>query len=129
MSESPGLVSALRADYARFPKEQTYRLYDPQVFFKDPWTSFRGVKLYRLMIGFIDRAFINVKMDLHEIHQANNQITTRWTLSWLAPLPWKPPVSISGRSELTVNSAGLIESHVDYWDCSRLDVVKQLFSK
>ena len=129
VSNETDLASALRADYARFPKDQTYSLYDPQVFFKDPWTSFRGVKLYRLMIGFMDRAFINVKMDLHEIHQTDAQIATRWTLSWLAPLPWKPPVSISGRSELTLNATGLIASHIDYWDCSRLDVLKQLFSK
>lgn len=123
------LLSALKADYARFPHHQTYSLYDPQVFFKDPWISFRGVRQYRWMISFIERAFIDVKMDLHGIEQTDNQIDTDWTLSWVAPMSWKPAISISGCSELKLNAEGLIASHIDYWNCSRLDVVKQLFSR
>jgi Uncharacterized conserved protein (DUF2358) len=123
------LLSILRADYDRFPQNQTYSLYDPQVFFKDPWISFRGVRRYRWMIGFIERAFLNVRMNLHDIRQTDERIDTEWTLSWVAPMPWKPSISISGRSELTLNTDGLIQSHVDFWNCSRLDVLKQLFSK
>jgi hypothetical protein len=99
------------------------------VFFKDPWISFRGVQLYRWMIGFIERAFLDVQMDLHDIRQDENRIDTDWTLSWIAPMPWKPPLKISGRSELVLNADGLIQSHIDYWHCSRLDVLKQLFSR
>jgi hypothetical protein len=35
-------------------------------------------------------------------------------------------MAIGGRSELKVNSDGLIVSHIDYWNCSRFDVLKQL---
>lgn len=123
------ILSTLKADYAQFPKNQTYSLYDPKVFFKDPWISFRGVQLYRGMIGFIERSFLEVHMDLHHIRRVEDQIQTDWTLSWIAPLPWKPSLRISGRSELVLNADGLIQSHIDYWDCSRLDVLKQLFSR
>ncbi|MGG6263499.1 DUF2358 domain-containing protein [Leptolyngbya sp. AN03gr2] len=122
------LVEALREDYARFPKNQSYDLYAADVFFQDPMNRFRGVDRYRGMIKFIETGFLNVQMDLHSIEQIGDQIQTRWTLSWNAPLPWKPRMAISGRSELTVNSEGLISSHIDYWDCSRLDVVKQIFN-
>ncbi|MBE9012368.1 DUF2358 domain-containing protein [Pseudanabaenaceae cyanobacterium LEGE 13415] len=122
------LVEALREDYARFPKDQSYDLYAADVFFQDPMNRFRGVDRYRGMIKFIDTAFLNVRMDLDSIEQIDDQINTRWTLSWNAPLPWKPRMAISGRSELKVNSEGLICSHIDYWDCSRLDVMKQIFN-
>jgi hypothetical protein len=123
------ILNALKEDYARFPKNQTYGLYAANVFFKDPLISFRGVQPYRWMIGFMERAFLDVQMDLHDIRQENNLIQTDWTLSWIAPMPWRPSLQISGRSELALNKAGLIESHIDYWNCSRLDVLKQLFSR
>ncbi|MBW4525502.1 MAG: DUF2358 domain-containing protein [Phormidium tanganyikae FI6-MK23] len=122
------LVEVLREDYARFPVDQTYSIYASDVFFQDPTNRFRGVDRYRAMIKFIRTTFINVRMDLHSIEQVEDEIQTRWTLSWNAPLPWKPRMAISGKSELKVNSEGLISSHLDYWDCSRLDVVKQIFN-
>lgn len=122
------LVEQLRQDYARFPVDQTYTLYAPDVFFQDPMNRFRGVDRYRTMIKFIETAFLNVRMDLHTIERVGDEIKTRWTLSWNAPLPWKPRMAISGRSELKVNTNGLISSHIDYWDCSRWNLVKQIFN-
>jgi hypothetical protein len=79
------------------------------------------------MIQFLGRWFQAIDLQLHDIAQVNQEITTRWTLNWTSPLPWKPRIAISGRSELTLNEAGLIISHIDYWDCSPWDVVKQHF--
>jgi Uncharacterized conserved protein (DUF2358) len=121
------IVEALKADYARFPENQTYSLYAEDVFFKDPLTSFVGVKRYRTMIGFIRQWFKAVHMELHTIQQTGQCIDTTWTLQWIATVPWNPKMVISGRSELMLNEAGLVRSHIDYWDCSRLDVVRQLF--
>ncbi|HEY9824967.1 MAG TPA: DUF2358 domain-containing protein [Stenomitos sp.] len=121
------LINTLTADYQRFPKDQTYSLYAEDVFFKDPMVSFRGVAWYRRLIQFMDRWFLEAEMTLHEIRQTGDRIDTVWTLRWIAPAPWKPQMSISGRSILQVNSAGLIQSHIDEWDCSRWDVLRQLF--
>jgi hypothetical protein len=121
------IIQALKQDYDRFPQDQTYNLYAADVYFRDPLTQFRGLGRYQRMIQFIQTWFINTQMELHEIEQQADQIRTRWTLSWQAPLPWKPKLSISGRSELQLNAAGLICAHIDYWDCSRWAVVKQLF--
>ncbi|MBD2059861.1 DUF2358 domain-containing protein [Oculatella sp. FACHB-28] len=121
------IVETLKDDYSRFPKDQTYSLYAGDVYFKDPMNQFRGCDRYKLMIGFIDTWFINPKMDLHQIQQMGNQIRTEWTLSWNTPLPWKPRIAIAGWSELEINQDGLICAHIDYWHCSRLDVVKQHF--
>ncbi|MDZ8261688.1 DUF2358 domain-containing protein [Nostoc sp. ChiQUE01b] len=122
------IIEILKEDYQRFPVNQTYSIYTPNVYFRDPLNKFRGVKRYKAMINFIETLFLNPKMDLHNIQRLGDTIKTEWTLSWNTPLPWKPRISIPGWSELGLNSDGLIVSHIDYWNCSRLDVVKQHFS-
>ena len=121
------LVQILREDYQRFPVNQTYTIYAPDVFFQDPLNEFRGVKRYQEMIGFLSRWFADLKMELHDIQRNGDTIKTEWTLRWRSPLPWQPQIAITGRSELTLNSEEQIVSHIDYWDCSRWDVLKQHF--
>lgn len=121
------VIQILKQDYQRFPANQTYSIYAEDVYFQDPLNSFRGIGLYKKMIAFINNWFVAPKFDLHDICQTGDVIKTRWTLSWNTPLPWKPRITISGWSELQLNSAGLIASHIDYWNCSRLDVLKQHF--
>lgn len=121
------IVQALRQDYARFPKDQTYGLYAETVYFKDPMNEFRGIGRYKLMIGFICTFFLHCKMDLHQIQRSGSLIQMEWTLSWNTPLPWKPRIAIPGRSELTLDETDTIVSHIDYWHCSKLEVLKQHF--
>ncbi|TAG91360.1 MAG: DUF2358 domain-containing protein [Oscillatoriales cyanobacterium] len=120
------ILEILKDDYQRFPENQTYSIYAKDVYFEDPVNRFTGVDRYRKMIGFMGTFFQDINLDLHGISQSGDSIDTRWTLSWFAPLPWRPKMAISGRSELKVNPDGLIVSHIDYWNCSRLDVLKQL---
>jgi len=122
------IAQILREDYQKFPADQTYRIYTRDVFFKDPLTQFRGLERYKKMIGFIRRWFIDPHLELHALEQTGNTIETRWTLSWSAPLPWRPRIAISGWSHLELNAEQQIKSHIDYWNCSRLDVLKQLLS-
>jgi len=123
------IIQILKEDYQRFPVNQTYSIYAKDVYFKDPLNEFRGIERYKQMIGFIKTWFRDPKMDLHEITRSGDTIKTRWTLSWTTPLPWQPRIAIPGWSELKVNGDELIVSHIDYWDCSRWDVVRQHFSR
>jgi hypothetical protein len=130
--ESPKMIPTdilitLERDYENFPHQQTFAIYHPEVYFKDPLTEFRGLPRYQKMIQFLDRWFQAIDLQLHAMEQQDNLIKTRWTLAWTSPLPWKPRIAISGRSELTVNDQNLIISHIDYWDCSRGNVFKQHF--
>ncbi|MEM1242314.1 MAG: DUF2358 domain-containing protein [Cyanobacteria bacterium P01_H01_bin.26] len=121
------VIAQVKADYARFPKAQSYDLYAEEVYFKDPMNEFRGVGRYRRMIGFIDQWFQDIDLQLQGVEQPQvDTIKTRWILNFTAPIPWQPRVSIPGWSELTLNAEGLICSHIDYWDCSRWAVVKQV---
>ncbi len=122
------ILEQLRLDYQRFPHDQSYHLYADDVYFEDPLNKFRGVDRYRRMIGFISCWFRDIDLQLHKINYASpSQIDTRWTLRWIAPVPWQAPMQIPGRSELRLGEDGKIISHIDYWDCSRLAVLGQLF--
>ncbi len=121
------LLENIKNDYQNFPNNQTYSIYADNVYFKDPMTEFTGIKRYQEMIQFMSTWFKNIDLELHNIYQSDNIIHTQWTLHWTTPLPWKPPISIPGRSEMTFNEQNLIISHIDYWNCSRWDVLKQHF--
>jgi hypothetical protein len=123
------IITILRADYAKFPIDQSYQIYAEDVYFQDPLSKFRGLERYKQTIGFIQTWFKNPRLELYEINQLERSITTRWSLSWNTPLPWYPRIEITGRSEMLLSDAELIISHIDYWDCSRIDVLKQHFIK
>lgn len=124
------IIRTLKADYDRFPKDQTYNIYAKDVYFKDPTSEFRGLDRYRKTIAFIDRWFRDPVLTLHSIQTPSDrpnpiQIRTDWTLTWTTPLPWQPRIAIPGWSELTLSDDFLIVSHVDYWHCNILDVIGQ----
>ncbi|CBN53614.1 MULTISPECIES: DUF2358 domain-containing protein [Kamptonema] len=120
------IIEILKEDYKKFPAAQTYSIYAEKVYFQDPMNRFKGIDRYQQMIGFMSTFFKDIKLDLHNISQVGDRIETRWTLSWTVPVPWQPRIAVPGWSELKLNTEGLISSHIDYWNCSRLDVLKQL---
>ena len=121
------LIEIIRADYQQFPNNQSYNIYAEDVYFKDPLTEFRGLKRYQSLIDFIRKWFKDINLELHNIKQVEDTIHTEWTLNWTTPLPWQPRISIPGWSELKINSDQRIISHIDYWHCSRWEVIKQHF--
>jgi hypothetical protein len=129
------IITILREDYAKFPIDQNYEIYADDVYFQDPLTRFRGLKRYQKTIEFIQTWFKDPQLELYEIvgvaspveNRIEQLITTRWSLSWNTPLPWYPRIEITGNSEMLLNDRELIISHIDYWDRSPLDVLKQHF--
>jgi Uncharacterized conserved protein (DUF2358) len=121
------IIAILREDYERFPIDQSYQIYDRNVYFQDPLTRFHGLDRYQQTIGFIQTWFKNPHLELYAIDRLDRLITTRWSLSWNTPLPWYPRIEITGKSEMLLNDLDLIISHIDYWDRSPLDVLKQHF--
>lgn len=121
------ILEILQEDYRNFPDNQTYNIYATDVYFKDPMNEFRGRDRYQNTIAFMTKWFKNLNLDVQEIRRSQNTVHTQWTLSWNTPLPWQPRITIPGRSELQLNTENLIISHIDYWDISRFDVLKQHF--
>lgn len=126
--ELPAICDRIRQDYVSFPNDQSYELYADDVYFRDPLNEFTGVEQYQNMIGFIARWFQDPQLDLHRLEITGDKaLETHWTLSWITPLPWKPPISIPGWTEYRINESGKISSHIDHWHCSRLAVLGQVF--
>ena len=121
------ILTILQQDYAKFPLDQSYQIYAEDVYFQDPLTRFRGLDRYHQTIEFIRKWFRNPQLELAAIDRVDRLITTRWTLSWNTPLPWRPRIEISGHSEMLLNENELIISHIDYWDRSPLNVLGQHF--
>lgn len=119
------IVEILQQDYAKFPLDQNYDIYAEDVYFQDPLTRFRGLARYRKTIEFIQTWFKSPRLELAQIDRMDRLISTRWALSWNTPLPWYPRIEITGRSEMLLDDRELIISHIDYWDCSPFDVLKQ----
>lgn len=122
------ILEKLKTDYRNFPHRQSFELYAEGVYFKDPLTQFRGIDRYRQMIGFMAKWFQKISLTLHDIERDGDRIKTAWTLTWTTPLPWKPRIAISGHSLLTLDDRGKIDSHIDFWDCSVWEVIRQHFS-
>jgi hypothetical protein len=122
------IIQILRADYARFPIDQSFEIYAEDMYFQDPLNQFRGLNRFRLTIGFMKTFFKQIQFDLHSIEQIDRLVNTRWTLQWNTPVPWYPRIAITGRSELLLApDRELIISHIDYWDCTPRDVLRQHF--
>ena len=51
------IIETLKADYKKFPVDQTYSIYADNVYFQDPMTKFRGLERYKKMIQFIQTWF------------------------------------------------------------------------
>ncbi len=119
------ILEILQQDYTNFPIDQHYDIYAEDVYFQDPLTKFRGLKRYRQSIEFIRTWFKSPRLEVFEIDRQGSVITTRWALSWNTPLPWYPRIEITGNSEMLLNDRELIISHIDYWNCSPFDVLKQ----
>ncbi|RMF20994.1 MAG: DUF2358 domain-containing protein [Cyanobacteria bacterium J083] len=119
------IVEILKEDYQRFPFNQTYTIYAEDVYFQDPLNRFRGLEKYQKMIDFLTNFFSDITMELYKIERQGDTIYTEWSLKMISPLPWKPHLTIPGRSELQLNQQDLIISHIDYWHISIWDLLKQ----
>jgi len=119
------ILEILKRDYEQFPENQTYTIYAEDVYFKDPLNEFIGVDRYIQNINTIARWFEEIELEVRDLKRVEDTIKSEWTLYMNSPLPWKPRLAIPGRSELKLNAENLIISHIDYWNISPMEVLKQ----
>lgn len=121
------IISILRQDYQNFPREHYYGVFAEDFYFEGFFNKFRGIETYKQMIQMYETGLINVNLNLVNIAQSEDIVKTLWILSCTAPFPWKPRITIPGRSEAKLNADGLISSHIDYLGISHTEILKQLF--
>ncbi len=117
-----------------FEKDISYDIYSSDIVFQDPVNKFKGKLNYRIIfwtLRFHARLFFReIYFDLHEIEQtATETLIAKWTVRGTLRVPWRAPIFFQGYSTYQFNEKGLIEEHIDTWDRTPSEVLKQFFRR
>ncbi|KAL1211655.1 hypothetical protein V5N11_023656 [Cardamine amara subsp. amara] len=129
------VMEILRSDYGNayfVTGIFTCEIYSDDCIFEDPTISFKGTELYernlRLLVPFLEDASIELQsMEKSESSQRNYILAT-WKLRTYLKLPWKPLISINGSTVYDLDRDLKIVRHVESWDVSALEAIKQIFT-
>lgn len=115
-----------------FIKDISYDIYDPEIVFQDPISSFKTKFNYRIIfwtLRFHGQLFFKeIYFDLHNVEQTeSNIIKAEWTVRGILRLWYQPKIFFNGYSIYKFNSQGLIHEHIDNWDRSPGEILRQFF--
>jgi hypothetical protein len=125
------LIETLKQDLPTlFKKDITYDIYSPDIYFKDPVNQFKGKFNYRIIfwtLRFHGQLFFReIYFDLHEVIPENQDtIKASWTVRGNLRLPWKTSLYFEGYSTYKLNEQGKIYEHIDVWDRSPKEILRQ----
>jgi hypothetical protein len=129
------VINTLQQDLPTlFERDISYDIYTPDIAFRDPVNHFQGKLAYRIIFWTLrfhgSLFFTELTFDVHNISphtDANgvHYVLVDWTVRGKLRLPWKTRLLFHGTSTYRLNAAGLIEDHVDTWDRSPQDILRQ----
>lgn len=113
-----------------FEKDISYGIYSRDIFFRDPVNQFKGKLNYRIIfwtLRFHGRLFFTeLYFDLHDVQAVSaDAIRADWTVRGRLRVPWKAQIFFNGYSLYKLNSDALIYEHIDTWDRSPQEILKQ----
>jgi hypothetical protein len=134
------IIQVLQQDLPTlFEQDISYDIYAPTIYFRDPVNSFKGKLNYRIIfwtLRFHGRLFFTeLFFDLHqvapatEISSSGGTIRADWTVRGTLRLPWKPKLFFNGYSIYKLDSQGVIYEHIDTWDRSPEEILKQFIGR
>ena len=129
------MIAILKQDLPTlFEQDISYDIYTGDIYFKDPVNTFKWKFNYRIIfwtLRFHGRLFFTeLYFDLHDVSQtAEDTILANWTVRGVLRVPWKAGVFFNGYSTYKLNSDGLIYEHIDTWDRSPGEILKQFIRK
>nr|WP_026098570.1 DUF2358 domain-containing protein [Oscillatoria sp. PCC 10802] len=130
-----GVVETLEKDLpALFERDISYDIYTNDIYFKDPVNTFKWKFNYRIIFWTLrfhgQLFFTELYFDLHDVNQtAEDTILANWTVRGVLRVPWKARVFFNGYSTYKLNPDGLIYEHIDTWDRSPGEILKQFIRK
>lgn len=115
-----------------FERDISYNIYTPDILFKDPVNRFQGKFNYRIVfwtLRFHARLFFTqIFFDLHSLERSTEDtILAKWTVRGTLRVPWKAQLYFEGYSTYKLNAEGQIYEHVDTWDRTPGEILKQFF--
>ncbi|KAL3692497.1 hypothetical protein R1sor_006148 [Riccia sorocarpa] len=128
------IVDGLREDYMRayfLTGEFLESIYTEDCVFADPTIQFSGRELYKRNLKLLVPFFEDPSLTLECINQVENGgsrfIETTWKLRVYLKLPWKPFISVDGRTKYSLNANNKIVEHVESWNVTGFEAVGQIF--
>ena len=117
-----------------FETDLSYDIYSKDIYFKDPVNTFKGKFNYRIIfwtLRFHGKLFFSsLYFDLHEIEQTDaDEIVARWTVRGTLRVPWNANILFNGYSTYKLSPDGKIYEHIDTWDRSPGEILRQFFRK
>lgn len=125
------VIETLRLDLPTlFEKDISYDIYTQNIYFKDPVNTFKGKFNYRIIfwtLRFHAKLFFSeIYFDVHQIDRpTTDTIRVDWTVRGTLRLPWKSNLFFNGYSIYKLDPTGLIYEHIDTWDRSPSEILKQ----
>lgn len=115
-----------------FERDISYEIYSQDIYFRDPVNVFKGKLNYRIIfwtLRFHGKLFFTeLFFDLHDVYAVDlTTIRAEWTVRGTLRVPWKAKLYFDGYSTYHLNSAALIDQHVDTWDRSPGEILQQFF--
>lgn len=129
------LITTLKTDLPHlFQQDISYDIYTQDIDFRDPVNHFKGKFNYRIVfwtLRFHARLFFSqISFDLHSVtYSEPDTILATWTVRGILRLPWSPNLYFNGTSTYKFNPAFQIYEHVDTWDRSPIEILKQFVEK
>lgn len=129
------VISTLKCDLPTlFEKDISYNIYTQDIYFKDPVNTFKGKFNYRIIfwtLRFHGRLFFTeLFFDLHTVEQtAQDVVLAHWTVRGTLRVPWSAKVFFNGYSTYKLTPEGLIYEHIDTWDRSPGEILRQFFQR
>ncbi len=124
-------IAVLKQDLPTlFEKDISYDIYSRDIYFHDPVNQFKGKLNYRIIfwtLRFHGRLFFTeLYFDLHDIQAVSaDTIRADWTVRGRLRVPWKAQIFFNGYSLYKLNKDALIYEHIDTWDRSPQEILKQ----
>ncbi|XP_011078741.1 uncharacterized protein LOC105162432 isoform X2 [Sesamum indicum] len=135
LSNVDDVLSIIRSDY-----EQAYfvtglftsAIYADECTFEDPTIKFQGKDLYArnlsLLLPFLLNPSIRLKKLEKGLDSGKEFIVASWKLRTYLRLPWKPLISVDGRTIYDLDEEFRIVRHVERWNISALEAIIQIFT-
>ncbi|CAK9227473.1 unnamed protein product [Sphagnum jensenii] len=123
-------VDAIRKDYDRsyfVTGNMAMGIYEPNCEFADPFVSFKGLKRFKQNVSNLGSFMEESSLKVTDWQEFEDRIYARWRFNCVLALPWRPILAATGSTEYYFDTAsGRICKHVENWDISPLDGLRQL---
>ncbi|KAL3150302.1 hypothetical protein ABBQ32_000150 [Trebouxia sp. C0010 RCD-2024] len=124
------ILDSIRRDY-----DETYfftgvgemEAYEPDCTFADPFTSFDGVERFKKNVSNLGGLLDDIKLDVYDWKEAEGQLETKWRVSGIVQLPWRPLLAAAGgTTHVFSQDTGRVVKHIEMWDVEPGKVLKRL---